>query len=198
VTDEGATQDDTGIAAVVRACQALLNPPEQWAPFDGYPGSLALCVLDAIWSINLRYPVTRGVIARYRSHRQWQGNPEQDGLPELMALYARLGGTDSFIEQVGTRNRVSTQPGAMYKGLAVFVAANALHDLGLDTAEQFREADGTPIGNQAKAAWLDIEGQKAGISWRYLRMLAELPDVKPDRMVLRFIASALGIDESNV
>lgn len=198
MTAGAAERSDADLAALVRACTERLNPSSQWKPFEGYPGSLALCVLDAIWSINVRYPVTRGVIGRYRNQRRWQGNPDEDGLPELLAVYERLGGVDAFIEQVGTRNRVSTQKDAMRKGEAVFLAASAMHNLGIDTADQFREADGTALGDQAREAWLAIPGQRSGISWRYVRMLAGLPDVKPDRMVVRFIASALGEGESTI
>ena len=186
------------LAQVVQACEERLNPPAQWKPFGGYPDSLALCVLDAIWSVNARYPIVRGVIQRYSTRRRFQGNPEGDGLPELLAFYDAIGGVGSFIDEVGTRNRVSTQPGAAYKGEAVFRAASALHSLGVDTAEQFRRADGTQRGDQAREAWCAVPGQGSGVSWRYLRMLAGLPDVKPDRMMIRFLASALDVEERSV
>lgn len=195
---ESPDQGEADLRALVHACEVQLAPSAEWKPFDGYPGSLALCVLDAIWSINVRYPVTRGVIGRYRSWRRGQGNPDEDGLPELLALYEQLGGVDAFIDEVGTRNRVSTQPGATRKGEAVWLAATALHDLGLDTADQFRNADGADLGEQAREQWTHVPGQASGISWRYVRMLLGLPDVKPDRMVIRFVASALGVDESAV
>jgi hypothetical protein len=198
VTDEVSESGDPDIAEVVRACEARLNSSAKWTHFEGYPGSLALCVLDAIWSISTRYPVTRGVIQRYRGQRRWQGNPDEDGLPELLAFYGTVGGVDSFIDTVGTRNLVSTQPGAMRKGEAAFHAATALHDLGVDTAEQFRSADGTPLAEQVREAWRSVPGQRSGISWRYLRMLAGLPDVKPDRMVIRFLAAALHVDETSI
>jgi hypothetical protein len=198
VVDETNESPDPNVARVARACKERLNPPVDWKPFPGYPDSLALCVLDAIWSMNARYSITRGVIRRYRDRRRWQGNPDEDGLPELLFLYAGLGGVDSFIDEVGTRNRVSTQPDAMRKGEAVFRAATALHDLGVDTAEQFRKADGTALGDQAREAWCGIPGQRSGISWRYVRMLVGLPDVKPDRMIIRFLASALGVDEASI
>ena len=113
-------------------------------------------------------------------------------------MYDAIGGVDSFIDEVGTRNRVSTQSGAMYKGEAVFRAATELHNLGVDTAEQFRLADGARLGGQAKDAWCAIPGQGSGVSWRYLRMLTGLPDVKPDRMVIRFLAAALSVEERSV
>ena len=198
MTSEVNKPGDPDLAQVVRACEELLNPPAEWKPFEGYPSSLALCVLDAIWSVNARYPVVRGVIQRYRTQRRFQGNSDEDGLPELLAFYAAIGGAGSFIDEVGTRNRVSTQPGAIYKGEAVFRAATELHNLGVDTTEQFRLADGTQLGDQAKDAWCAIPGQRSGVSWRYLRMLAGLPDVKPDRMVIRFLATALGVEERSV
>ena len=86
----------------------------------------------------------------------------------------------------------------MCKGEAVFRAATGLHNLGVDTAEQFRLADGTRLGGQVKGAWCAVPGQGSGVSWRYLRMLTGLPDVKPDRMVIRFLAAALAVEEGSI
>ena len=85
MTDGVGNPGDPILVQVVRACEERLNPPGDWKPFPGYPDSLALCVLDAIWSMSSRYPITRGVIGRYRDRRRWQGNPDEDGLPELLA-----------------------------------------------------------------------------------------------------------------
>ncbi len=172
VTDDQALSEKVDVAALVRACEERLNPSEEWKPFEGYPQSLSLCVLDAIWSINLRYAVTRGVIGRYRNERRWQANADEDDLSDLLALYSSLGGVDAFIERVATRNRVSTQPDAVRKGEAVLIAAEALHGLGIDSADEFRAADGTPLGDRAEAPWRAIPGQGSGISWRYLRIPA--------------------------
>ena len=198
MTNGTSDSGDTDIDKVIKACEERLGSSAEWKPFDGYPHSLALCILDSIWSIGAHYSITRGVVQRYRSRRRWQGNPDQDGLPELLALYAEIGGIQAFIDEVGTRNRVSTQPGAMSKGEAVFLAATSLNQLGVATADQFRDADGTTLGEQLRDAWCAIPGQGSGVSWRYLRMLVGLPDVKPDRMVIRFLATALNEDESTI
>ncbi len=190
--------DGPDVERIVRACEEKLNSSDQWAAFRGYPDSLALSVLDFIWSINARYAITRGVVERYRARRSWHGNPAEDALSDLLSFYETMGGVNSFIDEIGTRNRVSTQPGAVRKGEAVFEAATSLLGLGIDTAAHFRDADGTPLGEQVKTAWLGLPGQRSGVSWRYLRMLVGLPDVKPDRMVIRFIASALDVDEQGV
>ncbi len=107
------------IDKMVSACRDRLAPSADWKPFTGYPDSLDLSVVDAIWSINARYVIAKGVVERYRERRRWQGNPEEDGLPELLAFYKAVGGVDGFIDEVGTRNRVSTQPDAVRKGDAV-------------------------------------------------------------------------------
>ena len=195
-TDSPAEAD---LEKLIRYCTNHLRPPAEWAPFIGYPGGLALAVIDAIWAMIARYPITRGVIRRYSQYRSLEGaDPGRDALTDLLGLYERVGGVDAFIDQVGTRNRVSTRPDAARKGEAVHVAASKLLELGIDTAAQFVAADGTGLGEQVKAAWLAVPGQGSGISWRYLRMLLGLPDVKADRMVIRFIASALGTDKQNM
>lgn len=195
----GDDKDAADVAAVVKACSGLLRPPAEWTPPAGYPDSLALAVIDAIWSIGTRYPVTRGVIGRYRSLRARQhADASHDSLTDLLATYERLGGVDAFIEKVGTRNRVSTRPGAARKGEVVQQAAALLTSLGIDTAANFLGADGTPAGDQAREAWSALPGQGSGTSWRYLRMLLGLPDVKPDRMIIRFVAAALQVEEGSV
>ena len=93
---------DPNLAQVVRACEERLNPPAQWYPFEGYRGSLALCVLDAIWSVSARYPDHARRHRALEAQRRWQGNPDEDALPHLLAFYEAIGGVDSFIDEVGT------------------------------------------------------------------------------------------------
>ncbi|WP_051450203.1 hypothetical protein [Actinospica robiniae] len=184
---------------LVAACSRLLPPPEQWTGVAGYPEGIALAVIDAIWSLSTRYPITCGVIRRYRGFRRLeQADASNDSLSDLLDLYDRLGGVDAFIDTIGTRNRVSTQPGAARKAEAVHTAASLLKDLGIDTAEQFQAAEGTGLGQSAQDAWRTVPGQGSGISWRYLRMLLGLPDVKPDRMIRRFTAAALGVEQDTL
>lgn len=45
-----------------------------------------------------------------------------------------------------------------------------------------------------RAAWTSVVGQGSGVTWRYLLMLAGVPGMKPDRMIIRFVASALSLD----
>jgi hypothetical protein len=45
----------------------------------------------------------------------------------------------------------------------------------------------------AECAWLTVPGQKSGITWHYVQMLAGIEGIKPDRMMIRFVANALGV-----
>lgn len=167
-------------------------PLDSWTTPGGYPQSLGMAMLDAIWATGARYSITRGVLARYVSSRRSQrADPYHDNVSDLLADYERHGGVEGFIEEVGTRNRVSTQPGAELKGVVVHQAALAFNELGVDTAQQFIEAQGTPLGDVLATRWRSLPGQRSGISWRYLRMLVGLEDVKPDRMVIRFLEGVL-------
>jgi hypothetical protein len=194
----GTADPDPGdLEKLVAKCRRQLPPTDRWAAFEGYPDSLALAVIDAIWSVGTRYSITAGVISRYRRQRSGD-DAAQDSLSNLLDLYESLGGVEAFIDRIGTRNRVSTRPGAVFKGTAVCQAAQALTTLGMDTASDFRDAASTDLATQARDAWFAVPGQGSGVSWRYLRMLVGLPDVKPDRMILRFVAAALGISEQAV
>lgn len=196
VVDSDGERSATDVEKVLAFCRERLPAPASWSPFIGYPDGLALAVIDAVWSTGTRYAITTGVLKRYTARRkQMGGDASRDGLRDLLDFIERLGGVDAFVDQIGTRNRVSTRPGAALKAEAVHQAATALRGLGVVSADEFRAAERTALAEHARDAWRTVPGQGSGISWRYLRMLVGLPDVKPDRMVVRFVASALGISE---
>lgn len=104
-------------------------------------------------------------------------------------------GVEGFVDRVGTRNRVSTWVGAPLKAEVVRQAAEVLAGHGVETTAQFRDrADHAAL----KSAWLRLPGQRSGITWRYALMLAQAPGVKPDRMVRRFVADALDVQEASL
>ena len=197
---------------VVAECLSRLpDGPSSWQPFDGYPNSLALCVIDSLFSMGVRYTNVENVTSRYRKFRIDEGcTPDSDGLSDLLGVFDRVGGIEAFTKQIGTSQRVATRPIVQpLKSEVVHEAASTLLALRIDSAADFLAADpdalelDTPMdtepttehGCQLKAAWLALPGQARGTSWRYLRMLVGLRDVKPDRMVRRFVARALGFGD---
>lgn len=180
-------EDNRGqVDALVTHCKvvfaddlARLHPP------DGY-GSVALSILDAIWSIGVRYTTVGRVLDRYRAWVAGQGSgAEERSAADLADDISKLG-IEQFSDQIGTRQRTSTRNGIL-KADAAYRAATAVAEAGVGAQADLQGIDLQPL----KAQWTAIPGQGSGISWRYFLMNNRIEDVKPDRMVIRFVTAAL-------
>ncbi|MBE5469550.1 hypothetical protein [Mycobacteroides abscessus] len=176
--------------------QALIARCEQFrgaeAP-EGYPNSLALCVVDSIQSTGVRYAAVEKVVGRYVDYREKQkANAYGDGVPELLATFEATGGPERWAEEIGNGHRTSTRAGAPLKAVAIRDAAGVLDGLRIATAQDLRDAadDGDRF-TEARKAWCGVVGQRSGITWRYAGMLAGVDGVKPDRMICRFVTQSL-------
>src|SRR5947209_1013392 len=167
--------------AVHRRCQQVLGDPNDFKVPTGYPDSLALCVLDAIYSVSTRYAAVERLVQRYRQHRKSTGDDaDSDGTPELIKVMAAAGGPARFASQVvNNRQRTSTHQGAPLKAEAVLAAATALVRLDVRTAQEFRHLHGAAL-DAAETAWRGVPGQRSGVTWRYLTILVGGQNVKPD------------------
>lgn len=170
---------------------------QRWFTPDGYDG-LALCVLDSIYSTGNRYSTVLRMLARYREVRLEEGgDPFSDGPSDLLAAAERWGGTGGFVAQTGYRWRVSTQPRAPFKASSALAAAQVLQRAGLETVPEVRAALTNRASQEAspvKREWVKLPGQRSGLTWTYFLMLAGVPGVKADRMVVRYVSRALGRD----
>lgn len=176
-------------------CREHLGDPTSWREPPGYPDGLAICVLDCIWSLGARYQDhVVPVLNRYRAHRKEAGaNPGTDSLGDLRQVAHRLGGDQGLAELLDNRQRTSTHSGAPLKAEAVLIAAERLLDVGVDTADDFRHAVSTRP-EVVHTAWRATPGQRSSdTGWRYLQVLTGADEVKPDRMVCRFVAKALDV-----
>ena len=96
----GTAAQDPDLEKVLTACREKLPAATAWSAFAGYPDSLGLAVLDAIWSVGIRYATTRGVVSRYTTYRRLaSADAATDGPTELLGFYDRLGGTEDFIDR---------------------------------------------------------------------------------------------------
>jgi len=160
--------------------------------------SLPLCVIDAVFSIGVKYTSTQATVARFCDKTGWPrfAALRQDrgagthSLSNLLALYDGL--TSAAAAQVlfGNRQRTSTTSGIL-KAEAVGLFAEALLRCDIDTF-----TDITPDRLElAEAIILGLPGQGSGIAFDYFRMLAGDDDlIKPDRMIQRFVANALSTE----
>lgn len=178
--------------------QALIARCEQFrgsqAP-SGYPDALALCMIDSIQSTGVRYPNVVRIVDAYRRHRRAQGgDPDSDGAPQLLATFEELGGPAAWAKAIGNRHRTSTHAWAPLNATAVRDAARVLTAENVTTTVALRDAAGDKARfAEVEAAWRGVVGQRSGITWRYLGMLAGLQGVKPDRMICRFVADSLAL-----
>jgi hypothetical protein len=163
-------------------CQEPLPPEYSYA-------SLSTMLLDAIFSIGVRYGQVKAVIARHAKCQQydpWQfSDVDPYPLPKLI-LEGRQGTAEEFADKLGNRCLTSTRSGIL-KAEAVLLAAEALVQHGIMDLPSWRShSDNLEALKAAERDFRAIKGQSTGISWRYLSMLAgDDNNVKPDRMIIR-------------
>lgn len=167
-------------------------------PTDYGYHSLPLCLIDAVYSINAHYSGVQKVVARYCAHASITDNWPDHQRPAPRAVqhpvsallaHMRALGPEAFTQTV-FRNvqRTSTKSGIL-KGEAVYQFAEALEH---EDMEYVQDLPAVMEGSHLEDAILRIPGQNSGVSLRYFQMLAGDDDfIKPDRMILRFLADAL-------
>lgn len=183
------------VNAVTAHCRGVLPDKEAWFAPRGWPESLALCILDAIWSLDSTYEtVVFPVLDRYRDYRRAQAAvPETDSGPDLIRVIDEMGGPTEFADRIGNHRPAHTKAGAPLKSASVRQAAQVLVHHGVSTTDDL--LDSVAAAHQPlKVAWHRVPGNGVA-SWRYLLMLAGDDHIKPDRMVRRFVTDALGVEE---
>ena len=168
----------------------VLGDASEWESPNGYRSSLALCVMDSIWSLGIRYQTVEKVLDRYLKARGHTGLEASQGcldgpralLGWVEALDTGGGSGEAFAGAVQNWNRTSSVNGIL-KAEAVLQACSLLNSMGIDsTGDLLAQSD------LVEPRWrTEIKGQASGISWKYVLMLAGQSGVKPDRMIHRFM-----------
>jgi hypothetical protein len=178
------------LPAMVASVEALLGSPDSWDTPGGYD-SVGLAMIDAIWSIGVRYQSVENVIARYRAERLAGGHdPEADRPQDVRRFIEACGGPEGFALLVRNRQRTSSRNGIL-KAEAVLHEARILERESVGVPADLADA-GEERLDHLRDLWSAVPGQASGISWRAFCMLVGLDEVKPDRMIRRYVASALG------
>ncbi len=166
-----------------------------------YYASLPLCVLDAVYSIGVRYEGVLNVVERYctrfklRRHRKAEDRTtlpprdEQESVSTFCTRFAERTADQMADEVFQNRQRTSARNGVL-KAEAVFHFASALKAHGV---EYLQDVPAARENMGLEQAIRSIPGQKSGVSLQYFWMLSGSDNfVKPDRMVERFLVAALG------
>lgn len=169
-------------------------------PREFFYASLPLCIIDAVFSIGVTYTSTRNTVIRFADRHGWALGPVEDRhrgektIADLLACYGGLSPDEAADRLYGNRQWTSTASGIL-KAEAVQRFARALQEAGID---DFADMIDERLAD-ADAAIRQIPGQKSGISVDYFRMLSgDDALIKPDRMVQRYIARAIGTTPDKV
>ncbi|BBE48931.1 hypothetical protein G9444_6303 [Rhodococcus erythropolis] len=192
------TTSDDRLELLAKRCDADLGDPDLWFRPDGYPQSLALCIIDSISSTGAHYNSVKNILRHYIDYRIAQGgDADTDNAGTLLGTFDELGGPQEWAAMTNNRKPTSTAKGAPLKAAAIHEAAGRLRQLGIDSTDDLRAADADEL-ESAKKAWATVPGQRSGITWNYFLMLAGIPGVKADRMVIRYVANAIGTTPEDV
>lgn len=181
----------TELQLLLRAVNADLGDPAGWGAPVEFRDSLALCALNAAYSLRSKSATVMRVLDRYRELRP---SAASDSGPDLLEAMDAAGGPEDFARDV-LRN-VSVLPGTrrlrtdgIYEGLTRLASPG----VAITKAAQLRAGVVDPA---AKKAWLSVSGL-GPMSWSYLLMNAGVDsEVKPDVMVRRYLTRVLTEDSS--
>lgn len=197
-----ASNSDDEVEQVKERCRQVLPLAEATLGSEyAYP-HLPLCVLDAVWSIGVRYAGVQNVIARYCAHYGIWNEAKTDApssLPQHSVAQLidniRTVGVESFaVDVVCNTQRTSPRSGIL-KAEAVYRFAQVLNRHGVQHLEDV-PANGSH--KELEAQIQRIPGQSSGVSLKYFFMLCGDSNlIKPDRMTRGFLSETLGrsIDE---
>ncbi|WP_200763015.1 hypothetical protein [Nitrosophilus alvini] len=183
----------------VEYCKEKLDLENAVLSHEYYYMSLPLCVIDAVYSIGIRYEVTKKVVDNFckclqlKKYREYGSDfasiDKQLSIDELIEIYNQ--NDISFItsEIYKNRCRTSTRNGIL-KSEAVLEFAKVLQKFNVN---YFQDLSNVITNKEFSTEIKKIKGQKSGISLTYFFMLAGNDDfIKLDRMVCRFVKEAIG------
>lgn len=195
---EGQVMTDTNIRKVSDFCRNNLTLADAKLSNEYYYNSLPLCVIDAVYSIGVKYTATQNVVerfcryaqtGRYRPHGSaFPPTAEQLSIAEFLKL---VGGQDfqSLAETVfGNKQRTSARSGIL-KAEATCAFATALQEVGVDYFQDIAKADLDALEQKI----IQIPGQKSLKSFTYFLMLSgDDTRITPGRRVIRFLRECTG------
>jgi hypothetical protein len=186
------TDADRLVAHIRRTLTDLNSPPSD--PAYEY-SSVPLCVIDAVFSIGVRYESTERTVTEFCDRFGWQrdgrGREKEHSITEFVRIMRPYENRweDMACDVFRNRQRTSSRSGIL-KAEATYRFAKVLQEFGI---ENFEDVLRSGLRDDLRRASKVIPGQGSGLSYAYFLILAGNENgVKADRMVTRFIADALG------
>jgi len=187
--------------AIAAFCQQHLVLQGAMLGDEYFYQSLPLCVIDAVYSIGVKYKGVQNVVKRYCEYfalqefreprNQVPPTSEQQPVSGLLEKMEALG-IETFTKEV-FNNRQRTSPrGGILKSEAIFRFATVLCNNGMNFLE---DVPPRVLDSGLEAQLRQIPGQTSGISTRYFFMLTGTESlIKPDRWIGRFLKRCLNTE----
>jgi len=187
--------------AIAACCVAELRLEGAKLGNEYFYQSLPQCVIDAVYSIGVRYEGVQNAVRRYCDHFGLQefrqprdcmpATSEQQPLSALVEQLVRLG-AERFAREVARNSQRTSARGGILKSDAVFRFSTVLRERGINFLQ---DARAVALDGNLEAQLRRIPGQGTGISISYFFMLTGTEDfVKPDRWITSFLQRCLGRD----
>lgn len=182
------------LVAYIRRTLTDLNAPPSDAAYEY--ASCPLCIIDAVFSIGVRYESTERTVtdfcARYSWEKEGRGRAKEHTTSDFLRILEPFENRWEQMAETVFRNRqrTSTRSGIL-KAEATYRFTKTLQRFGIET---FADVLKSGLRNDVRQEIKSIPGQGTGLSYAYFLILAGNQDgVKADRMVTRFVANALGV-----
>lgn len=176
------------IIVLAKHCDNVLNLSKAKLSDEYFYQSLPLCVIDAVYSIGVKYESTKETVKRYCNDFNLQRiknnkdlMPNQDTQESIEAFLKKINliGVDTFTEKMfDNKQRTSTNNGIL-KSEAVYRFAKTLKN---HSVNYFQDVTKVIVKSNFEKDIRSIPGQRSGISLRYFYMLSGSDNfIKPDR-----------------
>lgn len=158
--------------------------------------NLPLCIIDAVFSIGVNYTSTVNTGKRFCNYfdvtrlreNELAPTTEQLSISEFLNLHTGFTFQEMAEKAYQNKQRTSTRNGIL-KAEAAYRFARVVQQFGVEYLQDVEKIMGNEFF-EAKTA--KIPGQSSGLSTRYFYMLVGDENfIKPDRMIRRFIYSAI-------
>ncbi len=164
--------------------------------------SLPLCVIDAVFSIGVRYGTVRNVVNAWCMSQNpewvkyWDNNAASYSMSDFIKILVDVPHKERSKRFFGGNiQRTSTKKGIL-KTDAVLCYARCLQNAGIEDFCAMRDPE---KALKAREETKKVPGHRSGISFDYLQMLSGDDNyVKADRMIKRFIAEAAQVDYATI
>jgi hypothetical protein len=165
-----------------------------------YYNALPQCIIDAVYSIGVRYASTRNTVINYcnttsiaRISAPLDHPSDSHTVTELLSNISPFASTDYGATSLFNNHQKTSTTNGILKAEAVYRFAKVLKENKIETLRDIRSASPHTIVSIEREI-KKIPGQKSGISFSYFLMLSgDDSHMKIDRWLLRFVGDALGV-----